>query len=122
MGLLKHFKSRIKLKDSADETYNKQYNASNGHQNGKVYYPGSYAVSGHDYTTRLPPQVVTKILEFVCPHALDKSYEACEDADIGDDTCPLCDMRDLSNCAKTRRAWYRPATELLYVHSMHGMK
>jgi hypothetical protein len=108
MGLLKHLRSRTKLKENGHAT---QHHA----QNGNVYYPGSYAVSGRDYTARLPPKVLAKIFELVCPHTLDKSYEPCEDADIADDSCPLCDLRDLSHCAQTRRSWYRPATQLLCV-------
>merc|ERR1711977_617810 len=113
MGLLKHFRSRSNLKKSGD---GHQFNEKNN-----VYYPGvpqvpsQYAVpSGRDFTARLPEKVITRILEMICPHSMDKSYEPCEDADIPDEACPLCDLRDLTHCAQTRRGWYRAATQLLY--------
>lgn len=111
MGLLKHFRSANKLKENGAEKLN-------GKSNGDVFYPGAHA--GRDYISRCPPKVLTKIFEYVCPHALDKTYEACEDTNLDDDGCPLCDMRDLSHCARTRRDWYRPATELLYVDRAHA--
>jgi hypothetical protein len=99
MGLLKHFRSRSKLK--TDEKPN-----GNGH----VYYPG--AAMGRDYTARLPPKVLKNIFEFVCPHTLDHSYEVSEHAEIADG-CMLCDLRDLAHCAQVRRDWYQSAQELL---------
>lgn len=117
MGLLKHFRSRSNLKKSGDA-----HHYSEKHDN--VYYPGvpkipsQYAgAGGRDFTARLPDQVLSRIFELVCPHVMDKSYEPCEDADIADDSCPLCDLRDLSHCAQTRRGWYPAATQLLWVNS-----
>ena len=97
MGLLKHFRSRSKLKDTEK---------TNGH----VYYP---RVTGHDYIASLPPKVLTKIFGYVCPHTADRSYDVSEHAAVDNDACMLCDLRDLSHCAQTRRDWYRPAQELL---------
>lgn len=117
MGLLKHFRSRSNLKKTSDaQHYNEKHD--------NVYYPGvpnvpsQYAVAGgRDFTARLPEKVVTRILELVCPHTMDKMYEPCEDANISDDSCPLCDLRDLSHCAMTRRGWYRASIQLLCVIS-----
>jgi len=98
MGLLKHFRSRSKLKN--DEK-----------ADGQAYYPTPVPL-GRDYTARLPPNVVRNIFRFVCPHTLDKSYEVSENADVADG-CMLCDLRDLAHCAQTRRGWYQTAQELL---------
>lgn len=112
MGLLKHFRSRSNLKKSNSENH---YNEKNG----DVYYPGvpkmpsQYRPTGPDYTARLPDNVLSRIFELLCPHTMDKSYEPCEDADIADDSCPLCDLRDLSHCAMTTRGWYRAAIQLM---------
>jgi hypothetical protein len=105
MGLLKHFRSRSKLKTEEKS-------------NGQVYYPASPAPA-RDYIGRLPPKVVKKIFEYVCPHTLDQSYEASEKAEVSDG-CMLCDLRDLARCAQTRRGWYQIAQELLYVTRSHS--
>jgi hypothetical protein len=101
MGLLKHFKSRPKLR--SDE--------KTGSTNGHVYYP-SPALPGRDYIQRLPPKVVRRIFEFVCPHTLDRSYDISENSQVGD-SCMLCDIRDLAHCAAARRDWYQLAQTLL---------
>jgi hypothetical protein len=106
MGLLKHFRSRSKLK--TDEKANGKVN---GKANGQVYYPAAVA-PGRDYIGRLPPKVLKQIFEYICPHTLDQSYEASEKVEVGDG-CMLCDLRDLANCAKARRGWYQIAQELL---------
>jgi hypothetical protein len=97
MGLLKHFRSRSKLKEQEK-------------MNGQVQFP---RITGHDYIVSLPPKVLTKIFGYVCPHTADRSYEVSEHSPINTDGCMLCDLRDLSHCAMTRRDWYRPAQELL---------
>jgi hypothetical protein len=102
MGLLKHFRSRSKLKNEEK---------ANGKTNGHVYYPAVVA-PGRDYIGRLPPKVLRQIFEYVCPHTLDQSYVPSEKAEVGDG-CMLCDLRDLANCAKARRGWYQTAQELL---------
>ena len=99
MGLLKHFRSRTKL-------------TAEGNQNDPFNYPVQPAIPGRDYITVLPPKVLKIIFEFICPHTLEKSYEAGERADVGDG-CMLCDLRDLAHCAAVSRSWYRPAQELL---------
>jgi hypothetical protein len=105
MGLLKHFRSRSKLK--TEDT-----------SNGQVRHP-PLPTQGRDCIARLPPKVLKKIFEYVCPHTLDRSYEASEKAEVGDG-CMLCDLRDLARCAQTRRGWYQLAQELLYVARLHS--
>ncbi|KAK5164610.1 uncharacterized protein LTR77_009816 [Saxophila tyrrhenica] len=105
MGLLKHFRSKSRLKDS------------NGPQ--LLDYanyppvPSTPARFGRDHTARLPEEVMKNILTFVCPHATDQSYQPSEESQIGDG-CMLCDLRDLATCAQVCRKWYGFAQKLLY--------
>jgi hypothetical protein len=99
MGLLNHFRSRSKVTAEEEKL--------NGHYNYTVL-----PVAGADYTAKLPPKVLKRIFEFVCPHTLDKSYEPQENVNVGE-TCMLCGLRDLAHCAAVRRSWYHPAQELL---------
>ncbi|RDI85082.1 hypothetical protein Vi05172_g4926 [Venturia inaequalis] len=108
MGLLKHFRSRSKLA----KEHEKASKASKS-SNGAVYFP-RVGGSNRDYISRLPPNVLTRIFGYVCPHTADRSYEISELAPVNTDTCMLCDLRDLSHCSQTRRDWYRPAQQLLY--------
>jgi hypothetical protein len=69
---------------------------------------------GRDASQVLPTAVVHRILSFVCPHALDSSYESLGHSAPGD-LCPLCAARDLAHVALTCQAWNTIATRLLYV-------
>jgi hypothetical protein len=95
MGLLNHFRSRSRL---AAESTRVDYSVQ--------------PVAGRDYIARLPPRLIQYILEVVCPHTLDKSYDVSEKADVGDG-CMLCDLRDLARCAAVRSSWYRLAQQQL---------
>ncbi|QPG96953.1 hypothetical protein C2857_005537 [Epichloe festucae Fl1] len=64
----------------------------------------------------LPPKVLARIFTFVCPHALDESYETCEES-ANEKGCMLCDLRDLSRCVQVNRAWRGTAIKILY-HSV----
>ncbi|KAG5917052.1 hypothetical protein E4U42_007402 [Claviceps africana] len=64
----------------------------------------------------LPPKVLARIFTFVCPHALDESYETCEESGA-EKGCMLCDLRDLSRCVLVNRAWREIAIQILY-HSV----
>ncbi|KAL4995426.1 hypothetical protein BDV10DRAFT_132775 [Aspergillus recurvatus] len=68
-----------------------------------------------DITKRLPPPVLARIFSFVCPHAVDNSYDTSEES-MTEDGCMLCDMRDLAHCALVSRRWYPIARSLLYSH------
>ncbi|OJJ44009.1 hypothetical protein ASPZODRAFT_72780 [Penicilliopsis zonata CBS 506.65] len=76
---------------------------------------GGGGVPGRDLTKALPPTVLSKIFSFVCPHALDDSYDTSEES-MTEDGCMLCDMRDLANCAQVCRRWRPEAQALLYSH------
>ena|ERR1700749_4646888 len=99
MGLFKHLRSKpIKANDSRPKVY------------------GHYISSplGQDYTTRLDRKVLARIFTFVCPHTLDTSYQILDDVDLGD-TCMLCNLRNLAQCARVCKAWHDPAMQVLYV-------
>ncbi|KAF2455661.1 hypothetical protein BDY21DRAFT_262392, partial [Lineolata rhizophorae] len=100
MKFLEHFRSRSRLKEK------KKSDADHA--------PADLAIRpGADYIARLGEPVLRRIFTLVCPHTADDSYEPSERSMIGDG-CMLCDLRDLSNCARVRRQWCRPAQELLY--------
>lgn len=67
---------------------------------------------------QLKPEVLQRIFSFVCPHAVDESYETNEES--ADETCMLCDTRDLSYCFLVNSAWRNAAIGVLYVflHSL----
>ncbi|CZT50815.1 related to F-box domain protein [Rhynchosporium secalis] len=62
---------------------------------------------------KLPDPILERIFAFVCPHARDETYESCEDS-AAEDTCMLCDLRDLSHCAQVSRKWRAAAVKVLY--------
>ncbi|ROT43103.1 F-box domain-containing protein [Sodiomyces alkalinus F11] len=64
----------------------------------------------------LPEGVLERIFAFVCPHSQDETYENCEQSAL-EDTCMLCDMRDLAHCVQVCKRWRNPARNLLY-HSI----
>ena len=102
MKFLKQFRSKSKLKTPSHSAYD------NGPRS-PLWYP-----TGHDQTRRLDERLLKRIFSFVCPHTVDETYESCEQSMVGDG-CMLCDLRDLANCCVVKRAWARPALELLYV-------
>jgi hypothetical protein len=61
---------------------------------------------------QLPTRVLQCIFAHVCPHAKDESFESCEGSAV-EDTCPLCDLRDLSHCAQVSRRWREVAGSVL---------
>lgn len=64
---------------------------------------------------QLPDEVLQRIFISVCPQALDKSYESCEES-ANDEGCMLCDVRDLSHCTQVNKKWRRVALQVLYVY------
>jgi hypothetical protein len=109
MGFLKHFRSRSRLKQQ--DSPPRAPDLSKYPQSPK---PVRYAYGhGPDYTSRLPPKVLANIFSYICPHTLDFTYDPCEQSQIGDG-CMLCDLRDLSNCARVCRRWYASAQQALY--------
>jgi hypothetical protein len=61
---------------------------------------------------KLPGPLLERIFSFVCPHTQDETYESCEQSAV-EDTCMLCDARDLAHCAQVSRKWRVHATNLL---------
>ena len=110
MGLLKHFRSKSRLKSSDNEPLSPT-------RHGGFYTspanPPQQQYHGRDQTQRLPNQVLERIFSYVCPHTLDFTYETSERSQIGDG-CMLCDLRDLAHCAGVCRKWYSLAQGALY--------
>ena len=105
MGLLKHFRSKSRLKEiDITSAYNPEDYPP---------VPSTPARFGRDLTKRLPDKVLSRIFTLVCPHTQDLSYEPSEQSQIGDG-CMLCDLRDLARCASVCRRWYGYAQKLLY--------
>jgi F-box-like len=69
---------------------------------------------------KLPGPLLERIFSFVCPHTQDQTYESCEQSAV-EDTCMLCDARDLAHCAQVSRKWRVHATNLLYVETGCGL-
>lgn len=93
MGLLRHFRSKSKLKSKGPEP--------------SYFYP-----TGPNYSSRLPPALLEIIFTFVCPNAEDESYAASE-LSVVPDRCVLCDYRDLAQCASVCRSWRTVAEKYL---------
>ncbi|CRG87497.1 hypothetical protein PISL3812_04515 [Talaromyces islandicus] len=70
-------------------------------------------ISSIDNTKLLPDAVLSHILSYVCPHALDTSYKSSEES-MTEDGCMLCDMRDLAHCVAACKRWKGLAQKLLY--------
>ncbi|KAK5656336.1 hypothetical protein OQA88_4716 [Cercophora sp. LCS_1] len=62
------------------------------------------------------PKILARIFAFVCPQSQDESYDNCEESSV-DDTCMLCDLRDLAHCVNVSKAWRKVAIKALY-HSI----
>lgn len=110
MGLLKHFRSRARLKGSNDSSSN---HGGGGPRATTYGAPAGLRYTGPDCTARLPAAVLANILTYVCPHAADRTYAPCESSQVGDG-CMLCDLRELAHCAALCRRWRAVAESLLY--------
>ncbi|KAL5340637.1 hypothetical protein BJX70DRAFT_102702 [Aspergillus crustosus] len=106
MGLLSRLRQRSKSQSGAGN------GVSYGHlriENDLPPLP-AHAI---DLTKSLPRPVLARIFAFVCPHAVDSSYDTSEES-MTEDGCMLCDMRDLAHCASVSKRWYPVARALLY--------
>ncbi|KKK17645.1 F-box domain protein [Aspergillus rambellii] len=111
MGLLSRLRGRSKSQGGAGVA------VSYEHLRTDTRYERVPSISGFatDQTKRLPSQVLSRILAFVCPHAVDGSYDTSEES-MTEDGCMLCDMRDLAHCGLVCKRWYPVAQSLLYSH------
>jgi hypothetical protein len=75
------------------------------------YSYGTPPVSA-ELIAKLPAPLLERIFSFVCPHAQDETYESCEQSAV-EDTCMLCDLRDLAHCAQASRRWRKLAANVL---------
>jgi hypothetical protein len=95
---------RKKKSQSVDGSYNSPFRFDPA-----LYPPPPTTV---DCIARLPPPLLERIFTFVCPHARDESYETCERSAV-EDTCMLCDLRDLAHCAQVSKRWRKLAANVL---------
>lgn len=101
MGLLKHLRSRSRLRESSSPK-NKD----------SRQIPHMPARGGRDFSQRLNEDILERIFKYVCPHVEDRTFETSERSEIGDG-CMLCDLRDLAKNAQVCRRWYRVAQQML---------
>ena len=100
MKFLKHIRSRSRvLKDESPAA--------------KVYGDFQTAATYHgpDRISRLPPNVLRRIFQEVCPQSCEDSYTSLEESTY--EGCLLCDVRDLAACAAVDTKWYGPAQDML---------
>lgn len=95
----------------------KKTKSKNSNQDvGPPSFPQQYGtppVSGELFA-KLPAPLLERIFSFVCSHTRDETYESCENSAV-EDTCMLCDLRDLAHCAQASRRWRKLAGNVLYV-------
>ncbi|OWP05350.1 hypothetical protein B2J93_8092 [Marssonina coronariae] len=82
----------------------------------RIYAQSAAATVSSWTLAKLDRHVLERIFAFVCPHAMDETYESCEDS-AAEDACMLCDLRDLAHCAQVSRKWRAAAVNVLY-HSI----
>lgn len=61
---------------------------------------------------RLPASILENIFAFVCPHALDETYDSSEQSGV-EYGCMLCALRDLAHCAQVSKKWRSAATNVM---------
>lgn len=105
MGLFKSLGAKRKEKAAAKDPI--RYTSDSPY-----YSQAGYGGRRVDWTATLPSDVLAKIFGFVCPHTQDMSYESCE-LSAEEDTCMLCDLRDLSYCVRVSRRWRKVAVPVL---------
>ncbi|ORY71287.1 uncharacterized protein BCR38DRAFT_331935 [Pseudomassariella vexata] len=88
------------------------HNAVRGDYNGW----GGYGKGGFAPWLELPTPLLQRVFAFVCPHSQDESYETCEQSAI-EDSCMLCDLRDLAHAGMVCGRWRKTAVKIMY-HSI----
>lgn len=108
---MKFFKKKDKKKDDGGGAYpGGSYGGSYG---GGMLYPAPQPTSRSPrILATVPPPVLSRIFAFVCPHTQDESYESCEQS-AAEDTCMLCDLRDLAHAGMVQKSWRAVAIRLL---------
>ncbi|KAH7362021.1 F-box domain-containing protein [Plectosphaerella cucumerina] len=118
MGLF-NFRRKDKKKDQALGLPGKHDPFGSGGQNGhqrnfsQLYSP---TFASADMLLNLPGPLIERIFSFVCPHTQDESYETCEQS-APENSCMLCDLRDLAHCAQVCKKWRNSARKVMY-HSI----
>jgi hypothetical protein len=99
-NILKIFKKK-KSKANLLEQYSPQ-----------TYYSQAGTPPSKELIASLPEAILERIFAFVCPHTQDTTYETCEQSFV-EDSCMLCDLRDLCHCAQVSRRWRAVASSVL---------
>lgn len=112
MGIFSFRKKDKKNKEALGLSGKNGYSEKNGYrQNGyAAHYAPTFASA--DLLLHLPANIVERIFSFVCPHTQDESYETCEQSAL-ENSCMLCDLRDLAHCAQVCKNWRSSARKLL---------
>jgi F-box associated protein len=114
MGLF-NFRRKDKKKDQALGLPGKHDPFGSGGQNGhqrnfsQLYSP---TFASADMLLNLPGPLIERIFSFVCPHTQDESYETCEQS-APENSCMLCDLRDLAHCAQVCKKWRNSARKVM---------
>lgn len=93
----------------APPAYSSNYAASST----SLYYNRGGAMKQTSIAGRPPPEVLLAIFSYICPHALDYTYESAEDS-VTETGCMLCNMRDLARVGLVCKEWHRAAQLLQY--------
>lgn len=86
MGLLKHIRSRSRIKNSSDKI-------DEHHAQGSNYVIGTSR--NPNPTTRCPRELLQHLFTFVCPHTCDEALAPLEECMTDWYGCLLCVYRDL---------------------------
>jgi hypothetical protein len=95
--------------DNNANYYGKNRGGRNGNYSHGVTH-GGRRVPWHD----LPTPLMLRIFAFVCPHTQDDTYETCEQSAI-EDSCMLCDLRDLAHAGMACKKWRIASRQLMSV-------
>lgn len=105
--------SKKSQQQAYDDIERDKYRLYNGRHDQQYTYT---AERGRNFAKwlKLPAPILERVFAFVCPHACDESYENCERSAV-EDTCMLCDLRDLAHASQVCRLWRASAIKLMYV-------
>lgn len=132
MGLMRFFKRRKQRNKSelpGGAAFSKSYRQYGGSMPAQPHYYGPGEEDYNHYPhgqlrlgsptrasaaklSAMPGPVLERIFAFVCPHTQDSTYESQEQSSL-EDTCMLCDLRDLANCLLVCRKWKAAGQKVL---------
>ncbi len=116
MGIFSFRKKDKKNKEASAFPAKNGFGEKNGfhRQNGYSSSQQAPTFASADLLLHLPSSLIERIFTFVCPHTQDESYETCEQSAL-ENSCMLCDLRDLGHCAQVCKKWRSSARKLMSV-------